>query len=88
MDKKCPVHNSTKCYCDERNGFFDKTIYCQDCPEVEAEYLWKDGKDFIPICQACAERWSLEERIDNNDVLEIESLDDEELEEFKEKYGK
>jgi uncharacterized Zn ribbon protein len=65
-----------------------KTLYCQDCPEMEAEYLWKDGKGYIPICQSCAERWALEELVDNNDVIEIQDLDDEALEDFQEKYGK
>jgi len=30
----------------------------------------------------------LEERIDNNEVIEIENLEDDELDEFKEKFGK
>jgi len=68
----------------------EKTIYCQDCErhEIEAEYLWKDGNDYIPVCQSCAERWALEERVNNNEAIEISDLDDEELEEFTEKYGK
>jgi len=66
----------------------EKTIYCQDCPDMEAEYFWKDGKDLIPICQSCAERWALEQLVDNNDVIEFSNIDDEEMEEFEEKYGK
>lgn len=66
----------------------NKTLYCQNCPETEAEYLWKDGKDYIPVCEMCASKWALEYMVDNNEVIDINDLEDEELEEFEEKYGK
>lgn len=65
-----------------------KIIYCQDHPDIEADYLWKDGKEYIPVCCGCAADWSIEEKIDSNEIKEVVDLEDEEREEFTEKYGK
>ena len=66
-----------------------KIIYCQDCKimKIEADYLLKDGKDFIPLCNSCAADQALEGQINNNEIVELCNLDDEEMEEFEEKYG-
>ena len=50
---------------------------CQDCGEgVEAEYFWKDGRGYIPVCEDCAKTWALEDR---DDVVKIEDLEDGEI---------
>ena len=53
-----------------------KIPMCQDCPEVEAEYFWKDGRDYIPVCEDCAKTWALE---DKDDIVKIEDLEDGEI---------
>ena len=49
---------------------------CQECGE-EAEFFWKDGKDYLPVCQMCAERWAFEDI--EQELVKIEDLEEGEI---------
>lgn len=59
-------------------------IKCSEC-EVDygVDYLFKDGRTWIPVCESCLSQWLIDEARNNNDVHDIDDLDDEDVEELE-----
>lgn len=51
---------------------------------MDAEYLWKDGKDYLPVCRDCAADWLIEDAL-RDQMWDIEDLEEEEIKEMVKK---
>jgi hypothetical protein len=64
-----------------------KEMKCQGCESVGcesvAEYLYRNGNMFIPVCGMCLEEWLLDDALSSNDALEIGDIDAKDYDELK-----